>query len=101
MWPEPYTSVMSESVEPDRAEPSEDEDEPPWILSVAGDVGIKLAVVSLLTTVVGIAAMYLNVYPYGRLLLTVSLAGVSVAMVLAVAYQAYVGDATVSEDLAP
>jgi uncharacterized membrane protein len=93
---------MSESVEPERVERSEDDDDdPPWILSVAGDVGIKLAVVSLLTTIVGIVAMYLNVYPYGRLLLTVSLAGVSVAMVFAVAYQAYVGDATVSQDIEP
>lgn len=92
---------MSKPVKSDRAEPPEDDDEPPWIIAVTGEIGVKLAVVSFAATLVGIVAMYLNVYPYGRLLLTVSLAGVSVAMVLATVYQVYAGDVSISRELKP
>lgn len=84
---------MEDTPERERSESSADANaDPPWLITIAGKIGVKLAILSLGTTVLGIITLSLNISPYGLVILTLSLGGVSVAMLLAVVYQTYAGD---------
>jgi hypothetical protein len=65
---------------------------PPRAVTAVGQAGVYLAVVSLGTAVVGVAALAAGIQPYGNIATVLALAGVSAAMVVGMAYQAYVGD---------
>ncbi|MCU4750859.1 hypothetical protein OB919_02490 [Halobacteria archaeon AArc-curdl1] len=72
------------------------DDDLPRVVTLAGDIGLKLAYVSLAATAIGIVAMYLSVYPFGRLFITVAFVGISLSMILAMVFQAYAGNTTIN-----
>ena len=73
-----------------------DDEDLPRVVEFAGDAGLKLAYVSLAATAIGIVAMYLSIYPFGRLFITVAFVGISLAMILAMVFQAYAGNTTIN-----
>lgn len=72
--------------------PTDDEADPPEIIEAVGQFGIYLGVASLGLTAFGVPAMYVGFQPYGNVAVTLAVAGVTVAMILGMVYQAYVGD---------
>lgn len=66
-------------------------DVPPAIDAV-GRIGVHLALGSLVLAAFGIGGTYLGVQPYGTVAIALSLAGVTLAMGLGIAFQAYAGD---------
>jgi hypothetical protein len=66
--------------------------DPPRIVATVGQAGVYLAVGSLGVAAVGVAAIAAGVQPYGNVATVLALAGVTVAMALGTAHQAYVGD---------
>lgn len=64
----------------------------PRIVTLAGRAGVGLAVGSLGLAVLGVAGFALDVQPYAAILTVLALAGVTLAMALGMAYQAFAGD---------
>lgn len=81
---------------PEKLETDSDEDEeqkePPRLLSALGQLGIYLGLASLALTVLGLAGLSVQFQPYANMAITTALVGVTVSMILGVAFQAYVGD---------
>jgi hypothetical protein len=69
-----------------------DGSDPPWVVATAGQAGVYLAVGSLGVATVGAAAIAAGIQPYGNVATVLALVGVTVAMGLGTAHQAYVGD---------
>lgn len=82
---------------PEEGTSNEDDEELPRVVELAGDIGLKLAYVSLSATAIGILAMYLSIYPFGRLLITVAFVGITLAMLLAMIFQAYAGNTSINQ----
>ncbi len=68
--------------------------ETPRAVTALGRAGEVLAVGSLALAVVGAGTLAAGIQPYGNVATVLALAGVTVAMVLGMAYQAYTGDWT-------
>jgi hypothetical protein len=81
------TDEVPEEVVEDR-----EDDTPPRILEVIGQVGVYIATASLVSTAFGIVAIALGIQPYGNIATTLALVGVTVAMIMGMLFQAYVGD---------
>ena len=73
-------------------EETEDEDEPPFVVRAIGQVGIYLATVSLGLAIFGVAGIYAEFQPWGNVATTLALVGVTVAMLMGMVFQAYVGE---------
>jgi len=66
--------------------------DPPTVVALAGRAGVVLAVGSLGLAVLGVGAFVVDLQPYGAIATVLALSGVTVAMVLGMAYQAYASD---------
>lgn len=66
--------------------------EAPRVVVAVGRFGVNLALASLGLAAVGIVAVSAGFQPYGNVALVLALAGVTVAMFLGMAFQAYAGD---------
>ncbi|PSQ55953.1 MAG: hypothetical protein BRD23_09965 [Halobacteriales archaeon SW_9_67_25] len=66
--------------------------DPPGAVALVGRAGVVLAVGSLGLAVVGVGGFAVGLQPYGAIATVLALAGITVAMVLGMAHQAYVGD---------
>ncbi|PSQ30225.1 hypothetical protein BRD09_05605 [Halobacteriales archaeon SW_10_68_16] len=66
--------------------------ETPTAVAVVGRAGVVLAVGSVGLAVVGAGGIAAGIQPFGNVATVLALAGVTVAMVLGMAYQAYTGD---------
>ena len=89
---QPWLQDDPESAGSSPATADDTDDGPPWLLEAIGQIGIYIGIVSVGLTVFGIPAMYVGLQPYGNVAITLAIAGVSVAMVLGMVYQAYVSD---------
>ena len=77
--------------ESDVDEPAE-EDEPPFIVRVIGQIGVYLAMGSLGLAVFGVAGIYIGFQPWGNVATTLALVGVTVAMFMGMVFQVYIGE---------
>lgn len=68
------------------------EERPPRTVRWIGRIGVYIAVVGTVSAMLGLAAAALGVQPFGNVLMTLALFGVSIAMLFGLAFQAYVGD---------
>lgn len=66
--------------------------DPPTVVALTGRAGVVLAVGSLGLALLGVGGFVVGLQPYGAIATVLALAGVTVAMVLGMAYQAYTGD---------
>lgn len=98
---EGQAGLVTKGVRERRDGRGDDEDEtPPWILEVVGEVGVYLAFLSLLLTIVGLISIYIRFQPVGNIAITFGLVGITVSMIIGMVYQAYVGDYTLDDTVA-
>ncbi len=88
----PVDAASEQHPPPDPASDESPTPGPPTVVALAGRAGVVLAVGSLGLAVLGVGGFALGLQPYGALATVLALAGVSVAMVLGMAHQAYAGD---------
>lgn len=83
-----------------------DVEEPPWLLEsisiddpnppqhvdLVGQIGVYLGLLSVALALFGVAAASLRVQPFGNIAIVLSLGLISVAMLLGMIFQIYVGD---------
>lgn len=74
------------------SEEEDEEEEPPWILEKLGQLGIYIAILGAVLSVIGVSAAWLGIQPLGNISMTFSLGLITLAMVLGAMFQAYVSD---------
>lgn len=102
------SSASSESIEGDAPPASEEPDtdrepwllravsidgpDPPWHIDLVGQIGVYLGILSVTLALLGVLAASWGIQPIGNVAIVLSLALISIAMVLGIVFQVYVGD---------